>query len=60
MERYNVLKSVSNNNTQQAGTRAWALKDYDLTTILQAEGNPKAGELFEFWKGVNEHPKVIL
>lgn len=60
MERYNILKSVSNNNTQQVGTRAWALKDYDLTTILQAEGNPNAVSLYDFWKEVNTHGKVVL
>ena len=59
MERYGILKSVSNNNTQQVGTRAWALKDYDLTTILQGETD-STSVLHKFWKEVNEHPKVIL
>lgn len=59
MERYNILKSVSNNNTQQVGSRAWALKDYDLTTILQGETDTSS-PLHKFWKEVNTHEKVIL
>lgn len=59
MERYGILKSVSNNNTQQAGTRAWALKDYELPEILEAEFDSSA-KLYTFWKEVNYHPKVIL
>ena len=59
MERYGILKSVSNNNTQQASTRAWALKDYDLPTILQAESDSDSS-LYAFWKEVNTHPKIIL
>lgn len=59
MERYGILKSVSNNNTQQASTRAWVLKGYDLTTILQAEVAPTS-PLYAFWKEVNTHERVIL
>lgn len=59
MESYDILKQVSNNNTQQAGSRAWALKDYDLPTILQAESD-KTSHLYEFWKKVNTHEKIVL
>lgn len=54
MERYGILKSVSNNNTQQVGTRAWALKDYDLVTILQGETDTSS-PLLAFWREVNAH-----
>lgn len=60
MLRYGIIREVENSTSQQTGTRAWALKDYDLTTILQAEENPHAGELHKFWKEVNTHSKVIL
>ena len=56
MERYGILKSVSNNNTQQVGTRAWALKDYDLVTILQGETDT-ASPLHTFWREVNAHKR---
>lgn len=56
MERYGIIKSVTSNNIQQASTRAWGLKDYDLTTILQAEENPES-PLYDFWKEVNSHGK---
>ena len=57
MERYGILKSVCNNNTQQVGTRAWALKDYDLTAILQGETD-HSSPLHKFWKEENTHGKV--
>ena len=56
MERYGILKSVSNNNTQQVGTRAWALKDYDLVTILQGETDTTS-PLHPFWREVNQHKR---
>lgn len=57
MLRYGIIREVENSTSQQTGTRAWALKDYDLTTILQAEENPHAGELHKFWKEVNTHDR---
>ena len=56
MEHYGIIKSVTSNNIQQASTRAWGLKDYDLITILQAEENPKS-PLYAFWEEVNSHGK---
>lgn len=58
MKRYNIIKEISNSTSQQSGSRAWALKDYDLSTIFEAEENPQS-PLYGFWKEVNTHKKFI-
>lgn len=59
MIKHNILKEISNTKTQQAGTRAWALKDYDLPTILQSEFNVNNTSLQDFWNEVHSHPVVF-
>lgn len=54
MEEYNIIKSVTSSKVQQASTRAWALKDFDLTNILKAESDPTS-PLYDFWRRVNAH-----
>ncbi len=54
MEEVGIIKEISNNSTQQSRSRAWALKDYDLSTIFEAEENPQS-PLYSFWKEVNTH-----
>lgn len=58
MERYDIIKEISNNNSHQNGSRAWALKDYDLSTIFEAEESPQS-PLYGFWKEVNTHKKSM-
>lgn len=57
MEHYGIIKEISNRSTHQSGSRAWALKDYDLSSIIEAEEDPTS-LLHKFWKEVNTHGKV--
>lgn len=59
MERYGIIKEISNNSSQQTGSRAWALKDYDLSSIFEAEED-STSPLYGFWKEVNSHKKSVL
>ena len=52
MEKYNIVKNVTNKNVEWLDTQAWSLKDYDLYTIIQAEEDANS-PLFEFWREVN-------
>ena len=54
MERYKLIHLVTNKNTIQKASRAWALNDIEISDIYKAEENPKS-PLFAFWKEVNEH-----
>ena len=54
MEKYNIIRSITNKNVEWLDTQAWGLKDYDLHTILRAEEDPTS-PLFEFWREVNAH-----
>lgn len=54
MIKYNIVHEVRNKNTQQRSTRAWALKDLDISDIFRAEEDQKS-PLFKFWVDVNNH-----
>ena len=54
MEKYKLIHLVSNKNTIQRASRAWALNDIEISDIYKAEENPQSS-LFDFWKEVNDH-----
>lgn len=54
MEKYHLICSVSNKNTQQRSSRAWALNDIEISDIYQAEENPNS-PYYAFWQEVNQH-----
>lgn len=57
MERFGIIKEISNSSTHQSGSRAWVLKDYNLSCIIEVEEDPTS-PLYKFWKEVNTHGKV--
>lgn len=54
MIKYNIIQEVHNKNTHQRSTRAWALKDLEISDIYKAEENPQS-KLYPFWVEVNSH-----
>lgn len=54
LEKYHIIREIVTNNSRQLSTRAWALDQYDLREIYEAETN-RFSPLFNFWKEVNSH-----
>lgn len=54
MIKYNIIHEVHNKNTQQRSTRAWALKEMDISDIFRAEEDSRSS-LYNFWVEVNNH-----
>ena len=52
--RHGILEEVVNSKTQQAGTRAWRLKHYNVSDIYKAEED-ETSPLYAFWQEVNGH-----
>lgn len=53
-ERFDLIEEKETGHSKQMGSRAWALKKYDVEEIKKAEEQPKS-PLYEFWRIVNEH-----
>lgn len=51
---YNIIEEVETNQTHQANTKAWRLKQYSVPEIYKAEED-ETMELYEFWEEVNSH-----
>lgn len=54
MEKYKIIHLVTNKNTSQRSSKAWALNDIEISDIYKAEENPQS-PLFAFWEEVNRH-----
>ena len=54
LERYDIIEVRENRKTRQAGTRAWALKRYDISEVFKAEED-KGSILWHFWEEVKRH-----
>ena len=51
---HGILEEVENSKTQQAHTRAWRLKHYNVSDIYKAEED-ETSPLYPFWQEVNNH-----
>ena len=51
---HGILEEVVNSKTQQASTRAWRLKHYNVSDIYKAEED-ESSPLYSFWQEVNSH-----
>lgn len=54
LEEFDIIEIRENRKTRQAGTRAWALKRYDISEVFKAEEN-KESILWHFWERVKQH-----
>lgn len=54
LEEYDIIEIRENRKTRQAGTRAWALKQYDISEVFKAE-EEKGSKLWYFWEKVKQH-----
>ena len=54
LEEYDIIEVRENRKTRQAGTRAWALKKYDISEVFKAEED-KESKLWYFWEKVKQH-----
>lgn len=54
LEEYDIIEVRENRKTRQAGTRAWALKRYDISEVFKAEED-KESKLWHFWEKVKQH-----
>lgn len=52
--RHDILEEVENSKTQQASTKAWRLKHFNVSDIYRAEED-ETSALYPFWKEVNGH-----
>ena len=51
---HGILEEVVNSKTQQANTKAWRLKHYNVSDIYKAEED-ETSPLYPFWQEVNHH-----
>lgn len=51
---YGIIEEVETNQTHQANTKAWRLKQYTVQDIYKAEED-KQSDLYVFWIEVNAH-----
>ena len=52
--KFDIIEKVETNQTHQANTKAWRLKQYTVPEIYKAEEDETAG-LYRFWVEVNAH-----
>lgn len=54
-EKYNIIVQKETKMSKRAGSKAWVLKDYEISQILRAEYSSENKILSMFWKEVKQH-----
>ena len=52
--KFGIIEEVVTNQTHQANTKAWRLKQYTVQEIYKAEEDNKS-DLYGYWEEVNNH-----